>query len=195
MAVALGPDKTSGILFFHSLTVCDVVSAFRGKGKKSAWQTWDVCGEASDIFAKLSKYPQTVEDCEMKILEKFVITMYDRSSTAAGVDAARLDMFARKQRAYEAIPPTRAALLEHVKRAAYDAGCIWSQSTVCQPKTQSPADWGWTRQGDVWQIFWTSNLPIAVSCRQLTRCRCKKNVVEGVNVMALVSLAHNTVQL
>ena len=25
----------------------------------------------------------------------------------------------------------------------------------------SPADWGWTRQGDVWQIFWTSNLPIA----------------------------------
>ena len=88
-------------------------------------------------------------------------------------------MFARKQRAYEAIPPTRAALLEHVKRAAYEAGCIWSQSTVCQPVTQSPAEWGWTRQDDVWQIFWTSNLPIAVSCRQLTRCnkecrgRCK----------------------
>ena len=57
--------------------------------------------------------------------------MYDRSSTATGVDAARLDMFARKQRAYEAIPPTRAALFEHTKRAAYEAGCILSQSTVC----------------------------------------------------------------
>ena len=100
-----------------------------------------MCDEASDIFAKLSKYPPTVEDCDMKILEKFVVTMYDRSSTATGVDAARLDMFARKQR----------------------AGCIWSQSTVCQPETESPADWGWTRQGDVWQIFWTSNLPIAES--------------------------------
>ena len=62
LAVALGPDKTSGILFFHSFTGCDVVSAFRGKGKKSAWQTCDVCGEASDIFAKLSKYPPTVQD-------------------------------------------------------------------------------------------------------------------------------------
>ena len=163
LAVAFGPHKTSGILFFHSFTGCDVVSAFRGKGKKSAWQTWDVCDEASDIFAKLRKYPPTVEDCDMKILEKFVVTMYDRSSTATGVDAARLDMFARKQRAYEAIPLTRAALLEHDKRAAYEAGCIWSQSTVCQPETESPADWGWTRQGDVWQIFWTSNLPIAES--------------------------------
>ena len=63
-----GPDKTSGILFFHSSTGCDVVSAFRGKGRKSAWQTWDVCDEASDIFAKLSKYPPTVEDGDMKIL-------------------------------------------------------------------------------------------------------------------------------
>ena len=42
LAVALGPDKTSGILFFHSFTGCDVVSAFRGKYKTSAWQTWDV---------------------------------------------------------------------------------------------------------------------------------------------------------
>ena len=34
----------------------------------------------------------------MKILERFVVMMYDRSSTAEGVDDARLDMFARKQR-------------------------------------------------------------------------------------------------
>ena len=44
--------------------------------------------------------------------------MYDRLSTATGITAARLDMFVRKQRAYEAIPPTRAALLENAKRAA-----------------------------------------------------------------------------
>ena len=54
---------------------------------------------------------------------------------------------------------------EHVKRAAYEAGCIWSQ-----PETQNPADWGWTLQGDVWQIFSTSNLPIAESCQQLNGC-------------------------
>ena len=37
LGVALGPDKTSEVLLFHSFTGCDVVSAFRGKGKKSAW--------------------------------------------------------------------------------------------------------------------------------------------------------------
>ncbi|KAJ8419194.1 hypothetical protein AAFF_G00006930 [Aldrovandia affinis] len=123
-------EKSKGMLFFHAFTGCDVISAFRGKGKKSAWQTWDVCDEASGVFSKLSQYPPVVDDEDLKTLEKFVVMMYDRSSTAEGVDDARLDMFARKQRPYEAIPPTQSALKQHVKRAAYQAGCIWSQSTV-----------------------------------------------------------------
>jgi len=51
----------------------------------------------SDVFAKLSQYPLTVDDEDLQILEKFVVIMYNRSSTAKGVDDARLDMFARKQ--------------------------------------------------------------------------------------------------
>ena len=50
--------------------------------------------------------------------------LYERSSTTDCVDDARLDMFAGKQRPYEAIPPTRAALLQHLKCAAYQAGCL-----------------------------------------------------------------------
>ncbi|KAJ8402462.1 hypothetical protein AAFF_G00369510 [Aldrovandia affinis] len=166
-------EKSKGMLFFHAFTGCDVISAFRGKGKKSAWQTWDVCDEASGVFSKLSQYPPVVDDEDLKTLEKFVVMMYDRSSTAEGVDNARLDMFARKQRPYEAIPPTRSALKQHVKRAAYQAGCIWSQSTVRQPETQTPANWGWTKKGDLWQIVWTELSPIAESCQQLTKCGCK----------------------
>ena len=100
--------------------------------------------------------------------------MYDRSSTAKHVDEARLELFARKQKSYEAIPPTQAALLQHTKRAAFQAGCIlWSQSTVCQPETESPADWGWVQKGNMWQIYWTTLAPIAESCQQLTKCGCK----------------------
>ena len=96
----------------------------------------------SDVFAKLSQYPLAVDDEDLQILEKFVVIMYDRSSTAEGVDDARLDMFARKQRPYEAIPPTRGALLEHTKRAACQGDCIWSQSIVHKPETHDPAEWG-----------------------------------------------------
>lgn len=63
----IGPEKTSGILFFHAFTGCDVVSAFRGKGKKSAWQTWNVYNGASSVFEKLSKYPPTVGDEDIEI--------------------------------------------------------------------------------------------------------------------------------
>ena len=46
-----GPEKGRGITLFHAFTGCDVVSAFRGKGNKSAWTTWDMCPEATDVFA------------------------------------------------------------------------------------------------------------------------------------------------
>ena len=110
------------------------------------------------------------DDDDLETPEKFVVTMYDRSSTAAGVDDAILNMFARKQRPYEAIPPTR---------AAYEAGCIWSRSTLRQPETQSPADWVWTKKGDMWQVFWTTLPPIAESCQQLTKCGCKSECRVG----------------
>jgi len=51
----IGPEKASGLPFFHAFTGCDTVSAFHGKGKKSAWQTWNVCKEASTTFTKLTQ--------------------------------------------------------------------------------------------------------------------------------------------
>ena len=42
----------------------------------------------------------------MKILEQIVVMMNYRSSTATCVDAVRLEMFVRKQTAYEATPPS-----------------------------------------------------------------------------------------
>ena len=68
------------------------------------------------------------------MLEKIVVIMYDISSTAESVDDARLELSARKQKSYEAIPQTKATILQHDKRTTYQAGCIWSQSTVSQPQ-------------------------------------------------------------
>ena len=137
--------------------------------KLSAWQTWNVVNEVSNVFSKLSKYLQTLDAVA---LERFVVPMYDRSSTATRVNDAWLELFARKQRSFDSIPPTRAALLEHAKRAAYQAGVIWSQSTESQPETQSPANWGWIQEADVWKIFWSTIPPIATICQELTKCGC-----------------------
>lgn len=174
VVTAIGPEKTSGLLFFHAFTGCDVVSSFHGKGKKSAWQTWDVCQATSEAFAKLSSCPTEVSEDDMQQLEHFVTIMYDRSSAATGVDEARLDLFARKQRSYDAIPPTSAALKEHAKRAAYQAGIIWGQAMTTNPDLPSPADWGWVQKEETWQVVWTTLPPVAASCQELTKCSCKR---------------------
>ena len=93
LTITLGPERSNGILLFHAFTGCDIVSSFSGKGKKSAWQTWDVCPEASDVFTKLSSYPTHVEKEDIERLEKFVVRMYDRSSSTEAVDDARFELF------------------------------------------------------------------------------------------------------
>ena len=107
---AIGPDKTCGILFFHAFSSCDIVSSFHGKSKKSAWKTWDVCDEVSNTLARLSECRSAVEGSDLQALEKFIVLMYDRSSDVTTVNKARLALFARKQRQYDLIPPTQAAL-------------------------------------------------------------------------------------
>ena len=57
------------------------MSAFRGKGKKSAWQAWNVFEEATEVFQKLGNLPESISDDDDKqILEQFVVILYDRSS-------------------------------------------------------------------------------------------------------------------
>eukprot|EP00058_Branchiostoma_floridae_P021206 XP_002606696.1 hypothetical protein BRAFLDRAFT_72537 [Branchiostoma floridae] len=57
---SIGMEKSKGILFFHAFTGCDVVSGFRGKGKKSAWQTWN---KQPAIKQRVTAPPQFFQMC------------------------------------------------------------------------------------------------------------------------------------
>ena len=117
-------------------------------------------------FTKLSCYHTDVEEDDTVMLEKFVVTMYDRSSSTVAVGDARLELFARKQRFYDAILPTRAALVQHIRRAAYQAACIWSRALVCQPEEESPAEWEWKQERDCWSTLWSTLPPVCVRCKR-----------------------------
>lgn len=73
-----------------------------------------------------------MENEDIDALERSVVLLYDRSSESSSVNEARLELFARKQRTYDYIPPSKAALVEHAKRAAYQAGHVWYQALVKQ---------------------------------------------------------------
>ncbi|XP_068232216.1 LOW QUALITY PROTEIN: protein turtle-like [Palaemon carinicauda] len=108
----------------------DEVAAFSGKAKKLCWQAWNVYPEATAVFTSLSS-PTDDLSSDMRVIEEFVVVMYNRSSTTNKVDEARFELFAGKRKPYSAIPPSRADLVQHIKRAVLQAGHTWGQSVVC----------------------------------------------------------------
>ena len=63
----------------------------------------------------------------MDTLERFVVLLYKRTSPLQKVNEARKILFACGNRQIENIPPTRAALFQHAKRALFQAGHIWGK--------------------------------------------------------------------
>lgn len=83
---ALGSEKSLALLMFHAFTGCDTVSSFSGKGKKTAWETWNVFPEATDAFLSLMHQPQQSDvENAMGVLERFVVLLRDKTSCRSKV--------------------------------------------------------------------------------------------------------------
>lgn len=147
----MDPRTCMALPVFHSFTGCDTVSAFAGRGKKSAWNTWQVFPEVTNAFESLLLMEETSETV-MAALERFVVLLYDRTSDMLQVNDARKQLFTQKSRSLDNLPPTCAALKEHVKRASYQAYC-WSQALICSPDIPSPSEWGWEKGSSGWRPF------------------------------------------
>ena len=115
---SLVPNKCISFLFFHAITGCDTVSAFRGHGRKSAWDTWRVYPEQTGaLLLMLSSGTDGLDTQVMAAIERFVILLYDKTSDIVSVNNARRVMFTKKKGAFEKVLPTQDALIEHTKRA------------------------------------------------------------------------------
>ena len=97
---------------------------------------------STEALQTLGDLPQNV-DTEMEVKERFTVVLYDHTSSAGEVILARKVLFSQCGRTIENIPPTQAALLQHIKRAAYQAGYIWSPAIIGEPHLPSPGDGGW----------------------------------------------------
>ena len=127
IAADLGPEKSKCLPLFHAFTECDQVLFFTVRGKKAAWITWKHFGELTTSFPSMSLLPK-LEDITNRSgsIERFVVLLYDHTSTISTVNECRKDLFARKDRPLEGIPPTSDALMQHLKRALYQASYCWA---------------------------------------------------------------------
>ena len=122
------------------------------------WETnsvghWTAFPDITDTFVCLSETQTCIPDYNTRQLQRCVILLYDRTSENTQVDQARKYLFA-KGRQLDRIAPTWVALLEHVRRAAFQAGHTWGQSLVAQQQLPSQSHWGWTKDSsDQWIPF------------------------------------------
>ena len=75
-------------------------------------------------------------------IERFVILFYDRTRTSTDVDKARCKLFAKNSNV-RLIPPTSAALKQHVRQAMDQGGHVFRQAVASAPAFPSPTEWGW----------------------------------------------------
>ena len=74
--------------------------------------------------------------------------MYDRNSNSKLVNEARQQLFGRKGGRFESLPPTQDALIQHVKRAAFQSEYCWYKSLETQQNLPNFADWGWIKTSE-----------------------------------------------
>ena len=111
-----------------------------------------------------------------ELLMRFTVVLYDKTSQLCFVNEARQKLFCQKDKvSMEALPPTRAALFEHCKRAMYQAG-IWTTADEPIQQAPSPGKMGWTfdEERQVWVPFWSELDEISKACSHLVKCQCLK---------------------
>ena len=113
-------------------------------------------------------------------LEKFTVHMYDRTLDCTKVDEARKVLFSQKGRSLDCIPPTSATLVQHIKRAAFQAGYCWGQCLFTSPIFPDLERWGWKKgtQG-VWEPLWSTLPEASKACQELIKCGCKSRCKGG----------------
>ena len=148
----LGEPKSRALPVFHAYSGRDTTSAFKGKSKKSAWQAWQAYKNVTDTFVHLVSHPNQIlnDDSEQfHEIERLTVVLYDKTSASSSVNETRRNLFCHKNRAMDKLPPTSNALLQHTRRAVFQAE-ICTTSTQTQQVVPSAQDFGWSKVEDSW---------------------------------------------
>ncbi|CAB4035539.1 Hypothetical predicted protein, partial [Paramuricea clavata] len=142
-------------------------------GKKSAWQAWEIFPEVTPTFEMLAKTPfmqLTTDSPLFKQIERYTVIMYDKLSPLSDINLTRMELFCKNGRTMDKLPPTQDALLQHVRRAVFQAG-IWTVSDQPQPHVPSPGQFSWSEDNGKWVPKWITILEVSKACRHGWRQR------------------------
>ncbi|CAH3182060.1 unnamed protein product [Porites lobata] len=131
----------------YNLAAHSIATSLGQDKASTAWDTWMVFPELTPVLRSLKSSPANIAEDSMDVIERFVVLLYDRTSSLTKVNESRQELFSKKSRNLDNIPPTRAALVQHTKRAVF--------------------------QGGYWLPYWTSLPQVKDTCSELIKCSCK----------------------
>ena len=146
-------DVCQALPVFHAFTGCDTTSSFHGKGKKTALEAWKAYPDITSTFKFMADHPFAAVETNSPIfsqVERFTLLLYDKTSVLETVNEARRELFCKKNRNLENLPPTQDALAQHIKRAAYQES-IWTTASNATNTIPLPSDRGWENIDGEWQ--------------------------------------------
>ena len=157
----LGPSRSMALPLFHAITGCDTTSHFLGCGKKTAWASWQNTPGLTETLLALTNAPSclSLESLHMEKLERFVVVVYSKGCGLAKVNEARHRLFTSGKKTLESIPPSQAALFEHIKRAMLQASFYWNQATSVHQEIPDFQEWGWQREDSRCLVAILDNTP------------------------------------
>ena len=107
IALSLGTVKSRVLPLFHAYTGCDTVSSFSNRGKKTAWDVWKTYDKLTDAFDLVMLTSGELNEEMISTTERFTVLLYNRTSVLSSVDAARMELFVKKGRSMEDLPPNK----------------------------------------------------------------------------------------
>ena len=131
----------------------------------------------STTHCHLMDKPETHYSDDIAVIESFVISLYSVSCTLTDVNPARQKIFAQSSRTFEYLPPTKAALVEHIKRTTHQAGYVWGQSIIAKQVLPSPIFRGWVKSENGWVPFSHAIPRTAKAMNVLNSCGCPTSCI------------------
>ena len=174
----LGPSLSAALPMFHAITGCDSTSHFFGCGKKSAWVCWQNTPELTETLTALTHQPHLLDihSQHMERLERFVVLMYSKGCGLAKVNDARYQLFTSGKKSLKNLPPTQAALFQHLKRALLQASFQWNQALSTHQEIPDVIEWGWVKNNEGACLpYWASLEDRSKGSSILLRCGCVKS--------------------
>ena len=130
------------------------------------------------MHCHLMDKPEPHYSDDIAVTESFVISLHSVSCTLTDVNQARQKIFAQSSSTFEYLPPTKAALVERIKRTTHQAGYVWGQSIIAKQVLPSPILWGWVKSETGWVPFWTALPRASKAMNVLIICGCTTSCTE-----------------